>query len=263
MSTEIEAYQQMTGFSEQQIGELSQPLDIKLIEHRPGGGGKQLAYITGKTAIETANAIFGYGKWGYRVVARSFEKSTNVDGTVTGFFYTADIELYVLGCPFPFPGEGIGIVVPFKSVITPDCHEKARKEAVTDALKRALRHYGDRFGLALYDEDSYVDAGGGTLVQVKDVKPGHQVSSQAKRVVEATPESAKPAQSGNLIALIKKVKSRAYALGLAKNAEEWHSFLQETIGEVLRDEELTLSLVAKINGKLTEMEKARKEQGAA
>ena len=33
-----------------------------------------------------------------------------------------------------------------------DAHDSAAKEAVTDALKRALRSFGNPFGLALYDK---------------------------------------------------------------------------------------------------------------
>ncbi len=34
---------------------------------------------------------------------------------------------------------------------TPEAHEAAYKGAVTDAMKRALRHFGDQFGNRLYD----------------------------------------------------------------------------------------------------------------
>jgi hypothetical protein len=41
---------------------------------------------------------------------------------------------------------------------TPEAHEVAYKGAVTDALKRALRHFGEQFGLGLYDRRNAVDA---------------------------------------------------------------------------------------------------------
>ncbi len=223
---EMTAYQSMTSFDQQQIDMLHQPLEARFIEHRPGGGGKQLAYISAKTAIDTAKRVFGFGKWGYRVVSRSFEKSTNPDGTCTGFFYTADVELYVIGCPFPFPGEGIGVVTPLKSgAITPDCHEKARKEAVTDAMKRALRHYGDQFGLALYDEDSYVDAGDGVMVQVKDVKPGH-VLAKPRTIEAGQPTKQIAPVPTDLAARLKSVTARAASLGVARDNTEWSAMLR-------------------------------------
>ncbi len=181
--------QEFHGFAAEQEEMLKKPLQERDIKQRKGAGGKMLKYVSGDYAIETANRIFGHGRWGYRVLSRMMEKSISLTGEVTGYFYTADIELYVLGCPFPFPGEGIGIVTPPKETgyITPDHHEKARKEATTDALKRALRHYGDQFGLSLYNEDNYIEAEDGSEKQVKDVgKKG--ASQQTKRVVDATPQ---------------------------------------------------------------------------
>lgn len=197
----IEMYQ--GGLTPEQIEQLQAPLDASLIKQRPGGGGKQLAYLKGKTVIDAANHIFGFGKWGYKVLSRTFERTTDVDGNITAEFYTADIELHVVGCAFPFPGDGVGIVVPPRSGSFAESHEKARKEAVTDALKRALRHYGSQFGNDLYDEDAYVDAGDGVMVQVKAIKPGNK--QPAKRTIDAAqtpkqlpqPQSAHPTSSIN------------------------------------------------------------------
>lgn len=173
-------------FSPEQESLLAAPLDASVIKSRPGGGGRQLKYISGDTAIDSANRIFGFGRWGYKIVARSHEViEDEKKGRIE--FYTADIELSVFGAAFPFPGDGIGIV---NAPYTVEMHEKARKEATTDALKRALRHYGDQFGLCLYNEDDYVDAGDGTLVQVKEVQVNRQ-KQQPKRFVEA---SAAPKQ---------------------------------------------------------------------
>jgi DNA repair and recombination protein RAD52 len=175
---------QVAHFTPSQIDDLKQPLNEKVIKERQGQGGKQFKYITGKTAIDTANRIFGVGKWGYRVLNLAREVASEQT------FYTADIELYVLGCPFPFPGQGEG--VPQRD--TADQYAKARKEAVTDALKRALRHFGDQFGLALYDEESLVEDAQGNLTPVKNVHPGQKGKpQQTGRTVEAT----RPVPSGS------------------------------------------------------------------
>src|SRR6267142_1256519 len=125
MTQDIEVYQQPEYLTNEQDALLSQQLDMSLIKHRRGAGNRMFAYITVKTAIDTANKIFGYGKWGYKVVARSREQcGDDQKGLIE--FYTADIELYVLGAAFPFPGDGVGVVTaPF----TVEMHEKARKEA--------------------------------------------------------------------------------------------------------------------------------------
>ena len=171
------------GFDQEQAQELARPLSQAFIKERPGPGSKQLKYITGKTAIDTANRIFGVGKWGYRVLSQARETAGDQE------FYTADIELYVLGCPFPFPGQGEGI--PAKA--TAEQYAKARKEAVTDALKRALRHFGDQFGLCLYDDESLVEDADGNLTAVKNVHPSKSGEKPApKKTVDAAPPVQKP-----------------------------------------------------------------------
>ena len=214
--------QQNEGFSREQIDMLEASLNMSLIKHRKGGGGRQLAYITGKTAMDTANRIFGYGKWGTRVVSRDHKVITDgKKGTME--FYTCDIELDVIGATFPFAGDGVGIVTePF----TVEMHEKAYKDAYTDALKRALRHYGDQFGLVLYDEDSYVQAPDGRRVQVKAVPVKSR--NQPAQIIEAgkAPKVIEAPKEPSLSLLIKTAKLRAKGMGLATDAREWAALLK-------------------------------------
>lgn len=165
-------------FDEQQIQALNQPLQETRIKERESGNGK-LKYLKADDVIGVANEIFGYGRWGYKVVAREdHEVSDPKKGPV--HIYTADIELSVVGCPFTFPGDGVGVV---NKPFTVEMHEKARKEATSDALKRALRHYGDQFGLCLYNEDDMVEGADGTMKAVKDAKQ-QQPGQKPKRVVD-------------------------------------------------------------------------------
>ena len=194
MEQALQALQNAQGFTSEQIRLLGEMLQERDVKQRPGQGGKKLKYVSGDYAIATANRIFGFGKWGYRVLAKSHEVLGDKE------YYTADIELYVLGCPFPYPGEGVGIVVSGNI----EGHEKARKEAVTDALKRALRHFGDQFGLNLYNEDNYIEADGGSVKQVKDAGKATTAGSP-RRVVDAQPAtSAVPTPS--------KLRSRCEAV---------------------------------------------------
>jgi hypothetical protein len=188
MQTEIQMMSNQ-GFTPEQEEMLREPLQASQIKERPGSKGMKLKYIKADTAIDTANRIFGYGQWGYRVVGREHcviedEKKGKIE------YYTCDIELSVVGAAFPFPGDGMGIVT---SPFTIEMHEKARKEATSDALKRALRHYGDQFGLCLYCEDDYVDDGQGVLVKVKDVKVKPNGQQPQKQVVDA-PKTQAPKQ---------------------------------------------------------------------
>ncbi len=219
MSTDVAAYQgEYHGFDTEQQSLLNEKLKEQNIKERPGAGGKKLKYVSGDYAIATANRIFGFGKWGYRVLSKSRESVSDKE------FYTADIELYVIGCPFPFPGEGVG--VPQNSTI--EQHEKARKEAVTDALKRALRHYGDQFGLSLYNEDNYIEASDGTDKRVGDVgKPAS--AKPAPRVVDAIP----PAQaSGSAVPTVKELQKRCNDLC---GAGAWQTMVHKALKMPISD----------------------------
>lgn len=109
-------------------------------------------YIEGWHAMAEANRIFGFGAWSYVVQscvcvhqgAREIGKDKKPGYGVT---YTATVRVTVGEVIREDVGAGHGYDV--------DCglaHESAIKEAVTDALKRALRGFGNPFGLALYDK---------------------------------------------------------------------------------------------------------------
>ncbi len=132
--------------------QLNAKLDISNVQP-PKKFGPKGAYIEGWHAIAEANRIFGFGGWSYDVVAmacvsertRDIGKDPPKPGW--GVTYTAQIRVTVEGITREDVGAGHGYDV--------DCglaHESATKEAVTDALKRALRTFGNPFGLALYDK---------------------------------------------------------------------------------------------------------------
>ncbi len=131
---------------------LAQPLDPQLISQRKGRAGRKFDYIEGHTAIDQANRIFGFGGWGYELVGdvtlRPIEQTDSRTGEVTRTAaYSAVVRVTVPGAP---SRTDVG----FQPVAadTPEDHETAFKGAVTDALKRALRSFGDRFGNGLYGD---------------------------------------------------------------------------------------------------------------
>lgn len=109
-------------------------------------------YIEGWHAIAEANRIFGFFDWSYTIVAvqcvaqeaRKIGKGQK-DGW--GVTYTAHVRVLVDGVTREDFGAGHGYDVDLGLA-----HESAVKEATTDALKRALRTFGNPFGLALYDK---------------------------------------------------------------------------------------------------------------
>ena len=101
-----------------------------------------------------ANRIFGFDGWSYTLMdckpvmqtERKIGKAPNQkDGW--GVTYVATVRVMVDGVTREDVGAGHGYDVDLGLA-----HESAIKEAVTDALKRGLRSFGNPFGLALYDK---------------------------------------------------------------------------------------------------------------
>lgn len=131
--------------------ELNKKLDPSAVKPAKSFGPKG-DYIEGWHAIAEANRIFGFGGWHYLVPECTcvFQGSREISKDKKpgfGVTYTAKVCVYVGHVQREDFGAGHGYDV--------DCglaHESAIKEAVTDALKRALRTFGNPFGLALYDK---------------------------------------------------------------------------------------------------------------
>ena len=135
------------------VQELKKPLDPELVSRRKGRkGGRTYPYIEGRTVIDQANKAFGYGGWGYDLVGEVTqwrnewvdEKTAEVRRACS---YAATVRVTVPGAP---PRTDVG----FHTVAddSGEGHETAYKGAVTDALKRAIRGFGNQFGNSLYGD---------------------------------------------------------------------------------------------------------------
>ncbi len=131
---------------------LGQPLDPALVSQRKGRAGRTFDYLEGHTAIDQANAVFGYGGWGHEVVGDVALRELDHMDAKTGEIkriraYTATVRVTVPGAP---SRTDVG----FQAVAeeNDDGHETAYKGAVTDGLKRALRTFGPQFGNSLYGD---------------------------------------------------------------------------------------------------------------
>jgi DNA recombination protein Rad52 len=131
--------------------ELNKKLDPSAVKPAKQFGPKG-DYIEGWHAIAEANRIFGFDGWSYHIKECScvFQGGREIGKDKKpgfGVTYTAKVMVIVEDVEREDFGAGHGYDV--------DCglaHESAIKEAVTDALKRALRTFGNPFGLALYDK---------------------------------------------------------------------------------------------------------------
>lgn len=128
---------------------LRQRLGPEYISSRMAGGGQKVCYIEGHKVISLANEMFGYNGWAHSVTQQ------NVD-----FVDLNNGKFYVGVCAFVrvqlkdgsyHEDVGYGISEGLKSKAL--ALEKARKEAVTDGLKRALRSFGNALGNCILDKD--------------------------------------------------------------------------------------------------------------
>ncbi len=129
------------------LEQLAQPLPPELVAERTTEDGELLRYLEGWRAIEQANAVFGHDGWGAEVVGEVAYRPLPAGGrggNAPAGIYTATVRVTARDC---LPHSDVGTAAPIDE--TAEGHASASKAAVTDGLKRALRHFGARFGNGL------------------------------------------------------------------------------------------------------------------
>ena len=139
-------------FNDKQTQVLAYELDSSRIKSRSKGN-ISLSYLEGFDIIETANKIFGHGNWGYSISSLqsvSQEQNQNQNNVIC---YKAVINVVVhdLQHSKHVSREDVGFGTGIAKTLA-DPHEGGAKEAVTDAIKRTLRSFGNQFGNSLYDK---------------------------------------------------------------------------------------------------------------
>ena len=135
--------------------ELQKPLSPDAIKPPPKG--KFGEYVEALHVIREANRIFGHDGWSYTVTRLEQTHYEIVDLTYNGntkqqlrCSFLCAVRVDVGGVIREGLAVGVGNGKPENAG---DVIESAVKEAETDALKRALRTFGNTFGLALYEKD--------------------------------------------------------------------------------------------------------------
>lgn len=134
---------------------LKAPLDPAAIKPPPKG--KFGEYVDGLHVIREANRIFGFNGWSYTVerLEQTHSEIVDLNGSNGAYqqlrcSFLCAVRVNVDGVVREGLAVGVGNGKPENAG---DVIESAVKEAETDALKRALRTFGNTFGLALYDKD--------------------------------------------------------------------------------------------------------------
>ncbi|KAL9092517.1 MAG: hypothetical protein Q9165_004321 [Trypethelium subeluteriae] len=130
---------------------LDKQLGPEYISSRPGAGGSKVYYLAAEKAINLANEVFGFNGWSSAIknVQIDFVDEDRNTGKIS---LGLSIIVRVTLKDGSFHEDiGYGHIENCKGKAA--AFEKAKKEAATDALKRALRNFGNILGNCLYDRD--------------------------------------------------------------------------------------------------------------
>ena len=143
-------------FNDQQTKALQSELSQDRIKVRDKANIK-LSYLEGFDIIDTANNIFGFGGWAYTIssleqVSQEVNANQNV---VVCYKAIVKVDVYDINHSTMISRQDVGFGTGVARNLA-DAHENSAKEAVTDALKRSLRSFGNQFGNSLYDKSKSV-----------------------------------------------------------------------------------------------------------
>lgn len=115
---------------------------------RKGPGGRNLVYYNGETVSRLLNEVFGYDGWNMAVLKTEKICCAEKDGKFSvGFMAHVRITHRNSGTFKEDMGSGDAV-----DRSLPTAVQNAVKGAITDAMKRAARHFGEKLGNSLYSE---------------------------------------------------------------------------------------------------------------
>ncbi|KAL2852815.1 hypothetical protein BJY01DRAFT_207672 [Aspergillus pseudoustus] len=142
-------------YTADEVAALQTRLDKKLgpeyISSRPGAAGQKVHYLSADKCINLANEVFGFNGWSSSIqnIQIDFvEESANTGKVSLGLSVIVRVTLKDGAY---HEDVGYGHIENCKGKAA--AFEKAKKEATTDALKRALRNFGNVLGNCIYDKD--------------------------------------------------------------------------------------------------------------
>ncbi|XP_070559410.1 DNA repair protein RAD52 homolog isoform X2 [Ptychodera flava] len=162
---------------------LRQRLGPEFISQRVGPGGQKLAYIEGWRIVQLANETFGFNGWSHSITHQNIDFVDQI-----GPKYYVGVSAIVRvqlkdGMHHEDIGYGVSEGLKSKALSI----EKARKEAVTDGLKRALKSFGHGLGNCLGDKN-YLKCIGRAP---KSSQPSYDVSEMKRHDTDEVVEQAR------------------------------------------------------------------------
>ena len=174
-------------FNDKQNQVLAYEIDSSRIKSRQKGN-ISLSYLEGFDIIETANRVFGFGNWDYstnlEVVSQELNQNQN---HVICYKALVTIVVHDTSHSKLVSREDVGFGSGISKALA-DAHEGGAKEAVTDAIKRTFRSFGNQFGNSLYDK-SRQHQNQQPPAQLKQSQPQQQYKQASNQQVQNnTPE---------------------------------------------------------------------------
>ncbi|RKO94176.1 hypothetical protein BDK51DRAFT_19025 [Blyttiomyces helicus] len=127
---------------------LKQRLGPEFISERSGPGGAKISYLEIGKALDLANEIFGYNGWSSSVGETVIDYVDPDHGKIS-LGISCIVRVTLKDGTFH---EDIGYGSIENARSKGMAFEKAKKEAVSDGIKRALRLFGNSVGNCLYDK---------------------------------------------------------------------------------------------------------------
>ncbi|PXF42102.1 DNA repair protein RAD52-like [Gracilariopsis chorda] len=203
-------------FSDDEFRSIRQRLDIGLTRaetmQRPGPGGMRITYVEGWKVIHEANQIFGFNGWSSQIVQLDTRYVEENRGRFSACV-SATVRITLRdGCTREDRGGGLAENMRSKG----EAIMKADKEAVTDATKRALKNFGLRLGLSLYDRQHVRDMNRPSPREsMRDVDATH-ASAVASRPISAHQPRYSPKQRAQSAAAFRKPQPSAAVMDRSK-----------------------------------------------
>ncbi|OQE36211.1 hypothetical protein PENCOP_c012G00450 [Penicillium coprophilum] len=150
-----EPQRRINEYTAQEIATLQARLDKKLgpeyISARPGAAGQKVHYLSADKCINLANEVFGFNGWSSSIqtIQIDFVEENQNTGKIS-LGLSVVIRVTLRDGTF-HEDIGYGHIENCKGKAA--AFEKAKKEGTTDALKRALRNFGNVLGNCIYDKD--------------------------------------------------------------------------------------------------------------
>ncbi|KXT10123.1 hypothetical protein AC579_513 [Pseudocercospora musae] len=166
---------------------LEKQLGPEYISTRPGNGGGKVHYLAADKVISLANEVFGFNGWSSEIrnVTVDFVEEHPQTGRIN-IGLSAVMRVTLKDGTFH---EDIGYGHCENTKGKAAAFEKAKKEAATDSMKRALRSFGNVLGNCLYDKD-YL----GRVTKVK-VAPSKWDEEKLHRHPDFAPIKREPPQT--------------------------------------------------------------------